>query len=130
SLQPTTEQPQGGAGGDALVVEIPLERLAPDPFQPRTTFAERAIQNLADSILQHGVLQPLLVRPMQGPDSRDRYWIVAGERRYRAAQILGMESLPCCIRPYENMAVAVVALAENVHREDASEIDKAAALLR
>src|SRR6476660_4777673 len=84
------------------VVEIEIGRLAPDPFQPRTTFTERALRDLSDSILQHGILQPLLVRPMQGPDSRDRYWIVAGERRYRAAQLLGLTSLPCRIHPYEN----------------------------
>lgn len=115
---------------ESLVVEIPISRLAPDPFQPRTAFNERTINELAASIDQHGILQPLLVRPMQGPDSQGRFWIVAGERRYRAAQTLGMVTLPCRVRAYENMAAAVVALAENVHREDLSEIDKAEALLR
>lgn len=115
---------------DHAVVEIPIASLAPDPFQPRTVFSDAAVRELADSIEQHGILQPLLVRPMQGPNSRGKYWIVGGERRYRAAQLLGMVHLPCRIRSYENMAAAVVALAENVHREDLSELDKAEALLR
>ena len=115
---------------DTGVVEITIQDLEPDPFQPRKQFRERAVRELADSIEQHGILQPLLVRPMQGPNSRGRYWIVAGERRYRASKLLGLESLPCRVRPYENMAAAVVALAENVHREDLSEIEKAEALLR
>lgn len=114
----------------SAVVEISIEKLAPDPFQPRTRFTEEAIRQLAESIHQHGVLQALLIRPMQGPDSRGRYWIVAGERRYRAAQLLGLKTLPCRVLPDENLAAAVIALAENVHREDLSEIDKATALLR
>jgi ParB family chromosome partitioning protein len=114
----------------APLIEIPIERLAPDPFQPRTHFTEETIRELADSIHQHGLLQPLLVRPMQGLNSRGRYWIVGGERRYRAAQLLGMKALPCRVQPYENLAAAVVALAENVHREDLGDLDKAAALLR
>lgn len=121
--------PAAAPSEDALV-EIPVESLQPDPFQPRLVFKDETVRELARSIEQHGMLQPLLVRPMQGPDSQGRYWIVAGERRYRAAQLLGMKTLPCRIRPYENMAAAVIAIAENVHREDLSEIDKAAALLR
>ena len=131
--QASTPSPSGGEirpSIDHAVVEIPIANLAPDPFQPRTVFSDAAVRELADSIEQHGILQPLLVRPMQGPNSRGKYWIVGGERRYRAAQLLGMVHLPCRIRSYENMAAAVVALAENVHREDLSELDKAEALLR
>lgn len=119
-----------GTPETGAIVHVAIAQLAPDPFQPRTHFSEDAIQSLAESIHQHGVLQPLLVRPMQGPNSRGKYWIVAGERRYRAAQTLGMTTLPCRVQPYENMAAAVIALAENVHRQDLSEIDKAAALYR
>jgi len=110
--------------------EIAVERLAPDPFQPRLEFNDSALKELADSISLHGILTPLLVRPMQGPGSRGRFWIVAGERRYRAAQQLGLATLPCRVRDYENTAAAVVALAENVHRQDLSELEKAEALLR
>lgn len=117
-------------GKGAGVHDIAIELLTPDPFQPRLEFKDSAIQELANSIQLHGVLTPLLVRPMQGPGSRGRFWIVAGERRYRAAQRLGLETLPCRIREYENTTAAVVALAENVHRQDLSELEKAEALLR
>lgn len=109
---------------------IPVADLEPDPFQPRKEFRERSIRELAASIERHGLLQPLVVRPRQGPNSAGKYWIVAGERRYRAAKLLGLETLPCQIQPYANMAAAVIALVENVHREDLSEIEKAEALLR
>lgn len=110
--------------------QIPLHRLHPDPFQPRTDFNQSAICDLADSISTHGVLTPLLVRPMQGPNSRGMFWIIAGERRLRAAQSLGLELLPCRIHQCENTTAAVIALAENVHRRDLSELEKAEALLR
>src|SRR4051794_16427923 len=81
------------------VIELPVASLAPDPVQPRKEFREKSIRELAASIEQHGLLQPLLVRPMLGPDSRGRYWIVAGERRYRAALMLGLKQLACRIQP-------------------------------
>jgi ParB family chromosome partitioning protein len=126
------EQPPPEIRTSALeqVWDIPIVNLTPDPFQPRKEFHENSIRELADSIAQHGLLQPLLVRPMQGPNSRGKYWIVAGERRYRAAQKLLMETLPCRVRPFENTTAAVAALAENVHRENLSEIEKAEALQR
>lgn len=112
------------------IVELPIGALAPDPVQPRSTFDSKRIQELAQSIRQHGLLQPLIVRPALSLGQEGRYWIVAGERRFRAAQLLGWASLPCRVRAYVNAAAAVVALAENVHREDLSEIEKAEALLR
>src|SRR4051794_2363525 len=102
-------------GGMAEIVHLPLAALVPDPLQPRKEFRAAAIRELAASIEQHGVLQPLLVRPMQGPGSHGRFWIVAGERRYRAAGLAGLATLPCQVRPYVNTAAAVIALAENVH---------------
>jgi ParB family chromosome partitioning protein len=128
SLRTVPGSPAAGEAGQ--VVELPVAALAPDPVQPRKDFRERSIRELAASIEQHGLLQPLLVRPMLGPDSRGRYWIVAGERRYRAALMLGLETLPCRIQPYVNLSAAVVALADNVHREDLGELEKAEALLR
>src|SRR4051812_36372964 len=91
---------------------IPLGDLSPDPFQPRKEFSQHAIRRLAESIEQHGLLQPLLVRPQQGAGSAGKYWIVAGERRYRAAHLLGMESLPCRVQEYANVAAAAAALAD------------------
>jgi ParB family transcriptional regulator, chromosome partitioning protein len=110
--------------------ELSVAHLEPDPFQPRQEFDEESIRELAASIEQHGLLQPLLVRPRQGPGSEARYWIVAGERRWRAAQLLGLTQVPCRVQPLEDLAAAVVALVENVHREDLSEIEKAEGLQR
>lgn len=115
---------------DERIYEIPVDRLEPDPYQPRLDFNEQSLQELTESIAIHGLLTPLLVRPMQGPNSQERYWVVAGERRLRAAQRLGLKSLPCRIRPCENTTDAVIALAENVHREGLGELEKAEALLR
>src|SRR4051794_36139226 len=108
---------------DALV-QLPLEVLVPDPNQPRKTFRPQAIRELASSIEAHGILQPLIVRPKSSGAADGEYWIVAGERRYRAAQLLGLASVPCHVRPYVSTAAALVALAENVHREDLSDIEK------
>lgn len=112
------------------IIEIPLVDLEPDPFQPRKEMDKSKIRELADSIEQHGLLQPLIVRPRQGPNSKGKYWIVGGERRFRAAQMLGMDSLPCRVQPYMNLTAAVAALVENVHREDLSDVDKAEGLRR
>lgn len=112
------------------IVTVPLTHLEPDPFQPRKEFNEASIRELAGSIEQHGLLQPLIVRPRQGPNSSGRYWIVAGERRFRAAHLLGLEGLPCRVQPYLNLTAAVTALVENVHREDLSDVDKAEGMKR
>lgn len=121
---------QTTAEPEMSLVMVAIANLEPDPFQPRKQFHDQSIRELAGSIEQHGLLQPLIVRPRQGPNSHGKYWIVAGERRYRAAQLLGMEVLPCRVQPYLNLTAAVTALVENVHREDLSEVDKAEGLKR
>jgi ParB family transcriptional regulator, chromosome partitioning protein len=113
-----------------LSIEIPLMELDPDPEQPRKVFDKRAIQDLKESIETHGILQPLVVRPRTGPQNKGRYWIVAGERRFRAAQLLGLEKVPCTIRTYTNMQALVISLVENLHREDLDAIEKCNALHR
>lgn len=115
---------------ERVIRQIAIEDLEPDPFQPRKQFRDEGIRELAASIEKHGLLQPLVVRPRQGPHSEGKFWIVAGERRYRAAKLLGLAVLPCQIQPYANTAAAVIALVENVHREDLSDIEKAEALIR
>lgn len=112
------------------VVQIPVSDLVADPFQPRRTFKEAAIQELAASIERHGILQPLLVRPLSHGEGQGKYCIVAGERRFRAAQRLGLKTVPCSIRPYLTASSAIVALAENVHRADLSDLEKAESLFR
>lgn len=130
-LRKERARPQADPVDPAMsIVSVPLGNLEPDPFQPRKEFREAGIRELAGSIERHGLLQPLIVRPRQGPNSSGKYWIVAGERRFRAAHLLGLEHLPCRVQPYLNLTAAVTALVENVHREDLSEVDKAEGMKR
>lgn len=114
----------------AITRRIPLDRLVPDPNQPRKTFPEEDLQRLAESLAQHGQIQPILVRPAQGKGRRGMYEIVAGERRFRAAQLAGIADLEAKVESYELNTAAVVQLVENLHREDLSDIDKAHGLQR
>lgn len=104
------------------VVEIAIEKLAPRKDQPRTRFSEKAIQELAESIVSHGMLQPLLVRP-QG----ETYEIIAGERRWRAAQVAGLSQLPALIRQLGDREAAEISLVENIQREDLTVVEEAKA---
>lgn len=101
---------------------VPIEFLKPSPFQPRRRFADDEIDGLADSIRAKGVMQPLLVR--QSPDDRDAYEIIAGERRWRAAQRAGLHDLPVLIRDLSDRDTLEVALLENVQREDLSPLEE------
>lgn len=102
--------------------EISVELLERNPFQPRTEFAEDGLLELAESIRQHGVLQPLLVR-MSG----DRYQLIAGERRWLAAQRAGLETVPCRLMSMEDQQVSEVAIEENLKRRDLGVLEKASA---
>ncbi|MBI5852575.1 MAG: ParB/RepB/Spo0J family partition protein [Planctomycetes bacterium] len=112
------EAPSGGES----VSQIDLTRLIANPFQPRREFAPGEIEELAASIRTAGVLQPILVRPVG-----DRYQIVAGERRWRAAKLAGLERIPALIRTISDQQSAVFGLVENLHREDLNPIEKARA---
>jgi ParB family transcriptional regulator, chromosome partitioning protein len=103
--------------------DLPIELIAANPTQPRRRFDEDALQALADSLSERGVLQPVLVRPKAG----GTYEIVAGERRWRAAQIAGMETVPALIRAREDAEAIELALIENMAREDLSPIEEARA---
>ncbi len=104
---------------------IAVGLLAPNPFQPRTTFPPEALDELAASIRTHGVLQPLTVRQVG-----DRYQIGAGERRWRAAQLAGLADVPCVVRALSDEEMEVLALIENVQREDLDPLDEAHAYRR
>jgi len=108
--------------------QIPVTRLAPNPFQPRSEegFEPAALDELAASISAHGVLQPLLVR--QTPGEEGTYHIAAGERRWRAAQRAGLETVPCVVRDLTDRQLRELALVENVFREDLSPVDLGHAL--
>ena len=103
------------------VQEIPVGELDPNPDQPRRTFSEESIGQLADSIREQGVLQPLLVAPSDG----GRYMIIAGERRFRAGRLAGLETLPCIVKDIDVIRQREVALIENLQREDLNPIEAA-----
>ena len=102
------------------VVEIPLDDVLPNRFQPRIKFSEDAINELSDSIKEHGVIQPIVVRPVG-----DRYEIIAGERRFKATTLAGLKTIPAIIINLNDKDSAEVALIENVQRQDLTPIEEA-----
>ena len=103
------------------IQEIPIGELDPNPDQPRRTFDDESIAQLADSIRDQGVLQPLLVVPSAG----GRYRIIAGERRYRAGRLADMETLPCIVKDIDVIRQMEIALIENLQREDLNPMEAA-----
>ncbi len=104
--------------------QLPVATLDPNPHQPRQSFAAGAIGELAASIKEQGLLQPLIVRPK----GDERFEIVAGERRWRAAQQAGLEEVPCLIQELSDNDARIVALMENLHREDLNDLERGRAL--
>jgi ParB family transcriptional regulator, chromosome partitioning protein len=102
---------------------VPVDHIVPNPHQPRRQFEEAALRELADSIQEHGILQPLLVRST----GLDRYALITGERRLRAAKLLGLETVPVIVREMTDREQAEVALIENLQREDLSPVETARA---
>ncbi|REJ81533.1 MAG: ParB/RepB/Spo0J family partition protein [Acidobacteria bacterium] len=109
-------------------VALPIDALAPNPRQPRSRFDEAALTELADSIRAQGIIQPIVVRPAD-PGSAERYQIVAGERRWRAARLAGLEQVPVVVRTEEldDQATLLLALVENLQRSDLDPIEEAEA---
>ena len=107
------------ARGSSAINEVPLAQIQPNPEQPRTTFDEDALAELAASIRELGVMQPLSLRKL-GPD---QYQIIAGERRFRAARLAGLESVPAYIRTANDAELTEMALIENIQREDLNAIE-------
>lgn len=107
----------------SAIVTLPIADLKPSPFQPRSTIDLVAIEELTTSIRARGVLQPLLVRP--DPEIPGRYQIIAGERRWRAAQAAGIHEIPVIVREFADADAMVVALVENLQRQDLNAIDEA-----
>ncbi len=102
---------------------LPLSALRPNQWQPRKQINDEDIEELADSIITKGVLQPILVRPIT--DSNDEYEIVAGERRWRASQKANLENIPVVVKEFDDKQSAEIALVENLQREDLSPLDEA-----
>ena len=106
--------------GDVPVREVEIDRIRPNPFQPRRQFEDGALAELEASIRENGLLQPLVVRP-SGPD----YELVAGERRWRVLTRLQWERAPTIVRPLSDEQMLVVALVENLQREDLGPLEEA-----
>ncbi len=106
---------------------IPVEYLERGRYQPRRDMNPEALQELAESIKAQGLMQPIVVRPLVG---KNRFEIIAGERRWRASQIAGMEKVPCVIRDVPDEAALAMALIENIQREDLNPMEEAVALSR
>ena len=104
------------------VKEIPIDKLRVNPYQPRKTFNEEALKELAESIKEHGVIQPIIVKK-----SIKGYEIVAGERRYRASQLAGKETIPAIIRDFTDEQMMEIAVLENLQRENLNPIEEAEA---
>ena len=108
------------------VTQIPLDDLTPGQFQPRTKMHKSTLEELSQSIKEQGILQPLVVRRL----ASGRFEIVVGERRWRAAQLAGINSVPAIIRDWNNEETAKIALIENLQREDLNSLDQAKGLFR
>ena len=102
---------------------LPIEFLVPSPLQPRRVFAQEEIDSLSKSIKERGILQPILVRP--NPDNDNQYEIIAGERRWRAAQVAQIHEVPVLIRGLNDEEVLEVALIENIQRADLNALEEA-----
>ena len=103
------------------VRNVPIDRIDPNPEQPRLTFDEESLKELAASITEHGVLQPILIRP----GGEGRYQLVAGERRWRATRIAGLREIPALIEEIDDDTALEIAIIENLQREDLSPLDEA-----
>lgn len=117
--------PEAVTGAAQGMTEIPITAIDPNPYQPRTDFDKEALQALADSIRDHGVLQPILVS-RRG----ERYQLVAGERRWRAARLAGLKTIPAQVTEMDDRAAAEAALVENLQREDLNALEEAEGIQR
>ncbi len=118
----------GPAAADEPPRELPLGRLQAGKYQPRSRFDDTELQELATSIRTHGVMQPIVVRALAS--SADRYEIVAGERRFRAASLAGLDRVPVIVREVDDQAAAAMALIENIQRRDLGPLEEARGLKR
>src|SRR5687768_17595311 len=118
----SSSAPEGTA--DVEYRTVPVDLIAPNPNQPRKHFEEDALVGLSASVRERGLLQPVLVRPVPG----GTYELIAGERRWRAAQLAGLEAIPAIVRPHEDAASLELALIENMAREDLNPVEEARAV--
>src|SRR6188768_1315130 len=124
-------------GGQALAMadagqpmSLMLQDMVPGMYQPRTRMDEGALYELAESIKAQGIMQPILVRRLTEGDNSGKYEIIAGERRFRAARLAGLDSVPVLVRDVPNEAAAAMSLIENIQREDLNPLEEAHGLQR
>lgn len=123
--EPETQAAQPITITENAIVDLPLGVVDPNREQPRKRFDEAALKQLSESIEQSGVIQPIIVYPNEG-----RYTIVAGERRWRAARMAGLDTIPAIVRAYDRVKQMEVALIENIQREDLNPLEEATAVRR
>ncbi len=129
-VRPAPAQPERAPAGDELR-RLPLDVLQRGKYQPRTDMHPESLEELAGSIKAQGVVQPIVVRPLAAaPGAPQRYEIVAGERRWRAAQLAGLQDIPAIVRHIADEAAIAVALIENIQRENLNPLEEARALER
>ncbi len=124
AISPAPAEPSDG-GKPGGPTEIPVIDIRPNPSQPRQTFEPEAMNELVDSIRQHGVIQPILVRP--DPNDASKYQIVAGERRWRAAKLANLPRIPATIRNMDELQLLEIGIIENVQRTDLNPMEEAEA---
>lgn len=126
SERPQAETAEVNADVKGELQKLPLEWLQPGRYQPRKDMAPEALEDLANSIRSQGVIQPVVVREI----ASQSYEIIAGERRWRAAQLAGLDTIPCLIKEVSDEATVAIALIENIQREDLNAMEEANALRR
>ena len=126
--QTTLQQVQSGSRDELR--HLPLDLIRPGRYQPRSVFDQEKLSELADSIRAQGVVQPVVVRPLVGKGGNEGFELIAGERRWRAAQIAGLERIPAVIRDVPDEVSVAMALIENIQREDLNPLEEATALRR
>jgi ParB family chromosome partitioning protein len=133
-LGPKVDESAGAAGEGGThpgqPASLMLADMVPGMYQPRTRMDEGALYELAESIKAQGIMQPILVRKLAEGDHAGKYEIIAGERRFRAAKLAGLDSVPVLVRDVPNEAAAAMALIENIQREDLNPLEEAQGLQR
>lgn len=127
---PTADQSHASATDASVPSRLPLDSMVAGMYQPRTHIHEGALYALAESIKAQGIMQPILVRRLTVGENAGQYEIIAGERRFRAAKLAGLEFVPVLVRDVPNEAAAVMALIENIQREDLNPLEEAQGLQR
>lgn len=124
-----TETEAANETQDGSLRQLPIDLIQRGKYQPRQDMHQESLQDLADSIKAQGVVQPIVVRPIAG-DGHARYEIIAGERRWRAAQLAGLQEIPAVVREVEDRAAIAMALIENIQRENLNPLEESRALQR